>query len=49
MNGRLVENNSYALKEGDSVTVRGFGRFLYAGIQGETKKGRIRVDAKMYR
>ena len=49
VNGRLVENNSYALKEKDSVTVRGFGRFLYAGIQGETKKGRIRVDAKLYR
>lgn len=49
VNGRLVENNSYGLKEGDSVTARGFGRFLYTGIQGETRKGRIRVDVEMYR
>ena len=49
VNGRLVENNSYALKEGDSVTVRGFGRFLYAGVQGETRKGKVRVSVGMYR
>ncbi len=49
VNGRLVENNSYALREGDSVTVRGFGRFLYAGVQGETRKGKVRVSVGMYR
>lgn len=49
VNGRLIGNNSYVLKEGDGVTARGFGRFLYAGIQGETKKGRIRVDVERYR
>lgn len=43
VNGRLMENNSYSLKESDKVTARGFGRFIYMGVQGETKKGRMRV------
>ena len=49
VNGRTTENNSYALKKGDSVTARGFGRFLYEGEQGETRKGKLRVLLKVYR
>lgn len=49
VNGRLTEHNSYALKEGDGVTVRGFGRFRYTGEQGETRKGRVRVSVEVYR
>ena len=43
VNGRSVENNSYVLKESDSVTVRGFGKFTYIGVQGETRKGKMRI------
>lgn len=49
VNGRLEENNSYTLKNGDVVTARGFGRFTYTGEQGETRKGKIRVGVEMYR
>ncbi|MCD7725553.1 MAG: YlmH/Sll1252 family protein [Clostridiales bacterium] len=49
VDGRLAENNSYSLREGDTVTVRGFGRFLYTGEQGETRKGKVRIGAKLYR
>lgn len=49
VNGRLTENNSYVLKEGDGITVRGFGRFTYKGEQGETRKGRIRSCVEIYR
>lgn len=49
VNGRLTENNSYALKSGDAVTVRGFGRFTYVGEQGETRKGKTRVCVEIYR
>lgn len=45
VNGRLTENNSYSLKEGDKVTARGFGRFVYVGVQGATRKGKMRVAA----
>lgn len=49
VNGRLTENNSYALKSGDAVTARGFGRFTYIGEQGESRKGKTRVCVEIYR
>lgn len=49
VNGRMTENNSYALREGDAVTVRGFGRFTYSGEQGVTGKGRIRIGIEVFR
>lgn len=49
VNGKLMENNSYALKEGNAVTVRGFGKFIYSGEQGETRKGKIRICVEVYK
>lgn len=49
VNGRLTENNSYTLKNGDGVTARGFGRFTYIGEQGETRKGKIRIEVEVFR
>ena len=49
VNGRATGNNSYVLKNGDTVTVRGFGRFIYIGGQGETRKGKLRVGIEVYR
>ncbi len=49
VNGRLNENNSYAMKSGDIVSVRGFGRFVYYGAAHETKKGKWSVSAGVYR
>lgn len=48
VNGRLNENNSGQLKSGDTVSVRGFGRFRFVGISGETRKGRLNAEADMY-
>lgn len=49
VNGRLIENSSYALRSGDAVTARGFGRFIYVGEQGETRKGKMRISVEVYR
>lgn len=49
VNGKLTENNSYTLKSGDAVTARGFGRFIYLGEQGETRKGKMRACVEVYR
>ncbi|MFR6330773.1 MAG: hypothetical protein ACLUOI_19515 [Eisenbergiella sp.] len=49
VNGRLCENNSCQLKSGDRVSARGYGRFLYYGALGETRKGRLNVSAGVYR
>ena len=49
VNGRLCENNSRTLKEGDVINLRGFGKFIYSGVQYETKKGKISAEVKLFR
>ncbi|TCL55957.1 RNA-binding protein YlmH [Kineothrix alysoides] len=49
INGRVNENNSYLLKRGDIVSVRGYGRFIYYGCEYETKKGKLSVLAGIYK
>lgn len=48
VNGRLCENNSGTLKNGDIVSVRGLGKFIYSGGERETKKGRLSVVVQRY-
>ncbi len=48
IDGRLVESASHNLKEGDLVSVRHKGRFRYEGMSRETKKGRLRVQVRVY-
>lgn len=48
VNGRMNENNSGQLKPQDKVSVRGFGRFMFLGVSGETRKGKLNVDAEIY-
>lgn len=48
VNGRQCENNSYFLKPGDMVSVRGFGKFVYEGIKYETKKGKLCIEVSIY-
>ncbi len=48
VNGRLCENNSYFLKEKDIVAVRGCGKFIFSGMQGYSKKGRLNAVVLCY-
>lgn len=48
VNSRLYENNSGTLKEGDIVSVRGYGKFCYGGVIRETKKGRLTLEIERY-
>lgn len=48
VNGRCMENNSGILKEGDVVSVRGYGKFIYEKVNHETKKGNLSVKVKRY-
>lgn len=48
VNGRQFEKNSGALKAGDVVSVRGFGKFIYQGVLRETRKGNITVAIEKY-
>lgn len=49
VNGRLCENNSRLLKEGETVNARGFGKFTLTGPPRETRKGKLAVEAAVYR
>lgn len=48
VNGRLVTSNGYALKEGDIISARGYGKFRFDGAVGQTKKGRCMVEIQKY-
>ncbi|MFC4970590.1 RNA-binding protein [Paenibacillus sp. GCM10023248] len=43
VNWKLEEDPSKPLKEGDMVSMQGFGRFKVLEVEGVTKKGRMRV------
>ena len=46
--GKVCENNSYAPKPCDVVSVRGYGRFIYRGPYGLSKKGKLNVHVDKY-
>ncbi len=48
LNYKVITNSSKAIKEGDLISVRGYGRFIIEEVIGETRKGRIRVAIKKY-
>ncbi len=49
VNGREILQGSSPLKEGDIVSVRGFGKFRYVRESGTTKKGRFNIILEKYR
>lgn len=48
LNGRVTGRNSTLLKEGDIFSVRGYGKFIFSGSGGNTRKGKIYVHIKKY-
>lgn len=48
VNSRLIESNSYQMKDGDIVSVRGHGKFIYNEQVGTTKKGRAYISLNKY-
>ncbi|NLG03348.1 MAG: hypothetical protein GX567_05915 [Clostridia bacterium] len=48
VNGRQTENNSYQVKEQDTVSVRGYGKFQILALGGITKKGKLQIKAGIY-
>lgn len=49
VDGRLCENNSRMLKGGEVINLRGFGKFVYRGMQRETRKGKLSVSVEVYK
>ena len=48
INGRLTLSGAALLKESDIVSVRGFGRFIYRTVTGNSKKGRLFITIERY-
>ncbi len=48
VNGRTITSPSFSCRENDIVSVRGYGRFQYLNIYGETKKGRLKMKYLLY-
>jgi len=48
INSRLVQSAAASLSQGALISVRGKGRFVYEGIERETKKGKLRVKVRVY-
>lgn len=48
VNGRVTESGSKPLKPGDILTVRGFGKAVYEGVDGTSRKGRLYVLLRKY-
>ena len=48
VNGRAVDSASYTPKDGDVVSARGHGRFIYRGSSSLSKKGKLNADVELY-
>lgn len=48
INSKLTSSTSKTIEEGDTVSVRGYGRFRFTGILGGTKKGKNRIICLVY-
>ena len=48
VNGKLITSNGYEPKEGDIISIRSKGRFIYDGVSRQTKKGRLGVRIRKY-
>ncbi len=48
VNGRLAVSNACQVKEHDKISVRGMGKFEYAGVLSVTKKKRMYVSVRKY-
>jgi RNA-binding protein YlmH len=49
VNGRLCDNPSRTLKEGETVNVRGFGKFTFLETAGQSRKGKWNLRVAVYR
>lgn len=48
LNGTVMENHSYLLKPNDVISIRGYGKFIYKGIEYTTKKSRLVIQLLKY-
>lgn len=48
IDGKMLLSGATVLKEGNVVSVRGYGRFIYRKVEGTSKKGRLFIFIEKY-
>lgn len=48
LNSKLETRNSIALKSGDVFSIRGYGKYTFDGESGNTRKGRVCINIKIW-
>ena len=48
INGKECENRSASCSPGDRISVRGYGKFIFDGVEGATGKGRSRIRVRIF-
>jgi len=48
INGKEILHNTYICKEGDIISIRSIGKFVFKNISGETKKGHLKLQYLKY-
>lgn len=46
--GKEVLHNTYICKEGDILSIRSHGKYIFDACNGETKKGRLKIRYRVY-
>lgn len=49
VNGVAAKSNSLSLKEGDRVSIKGKGKFIFGRVESKTRKERFVVSIKLYK
>lgn len=49
VDGRTAYSGGYDLKEGQRVSVKGHGKFIYLGTSNTTRKGRLFLQVRLYK
>ena len=47
--GRECLHNTYLCKPNDVLSIRSYGKFIFIGEQGVTRKNRVKISYKRYR
>ena len=48
INGKPIDNSSKPIREGETVTVRGYGKFAFIKEDGQSKKGKQYVEIEQF-
>ena len=48
VNSKLMDNPSKPISEGDVISLKGYGKYIFSEISGNTKKDRLKILIKKY-